>query len=233
MDQRQIGNFIAQLRKENGWTQEELGSRLGVTNKTVSRWENGNYMPSIEVLSLLSREFGVSLNELVQGRRLEEEGSFRTAAEENLTSALERPAARFWRWLDRHMLFTIIILILGLLLAAAIGLYWSYKAEHPADVLPLGSYTSDPSGRGSYLVFDQEGRFWRYRQGEDYSETGSYTWWEDTVTVTTDEGNVYQLLIKGNRLYERNSGGNFISYQRFFDYPMFINCGPDAQPLNW
>ncbi len=42
MDQRKIGRFIAALRKEKGLTQERLGERLGVTNKTVSRWENGD-----------------------------------------------------------------------------------------------------------------------------------------------------------------------------------------------
>ncbi|MBQ5322371.1 MAG: helix-turn-helix transcriptional regulator, partial [Oscillospiraceae bacterium] len=48
MDQIRTGKFISELRKETGLTQEELGRRLGVSNKTVSRWENGNYMPDIE-----------------------------------------------------------------------------------------------------------------------------------------------------------------------------------------
>ena len=44
MDLTQIGKFIAELRKEQQLTQEQLGDKLGVTNKTVSRWENGNYL---------------------------------------------------------------------------------------------------------------------------------------------------------------------------------------------
>lgn len=43
MDQIKIGKFIATLRKEKSMTQEQLGAKLGVTNKTSSRWENGNY----------------------------------------------------------------------------------------------------------------------------------------------------------------------------------------------
>ena len=70
MDQIKMGKFIAALRKEKGLTQEKLGEKLGVTNKTVSRWENGNYMPDVEMLSLLSEEFGVSINELISGERL-------------------------------------------------------------------------------------------------------------------------------------------------------------------
>ena len=88
MDQIKIGKFIAALRKEKGLTQEQLGEKLGVTNKTISRWENGNYMPDVEMLSLLSKEFGVSINELVSGERLATE-DFQKAADDNLVTALD------------------------------------------------------------------------------------------------------------------------------------------------
>ena len=70
MDQIKTGKLIAALRKEKGYTQEELGRILGVSNKTVSRWENGNYMPDIETLRLLGREFSVSIEELLDGERI-------------------------------------------------------------------------------------------------------------------------------------------------------------------
>lgn len=70
MDQIKTGKFIAALRKEANLTQEELGIKLGVSNKTVSRWENGNYMPDIETLRLLSKEFSVSMEELLDGEKL-------------------------------------------------------------------------------------------------------------------------------------------------------------------
>ena len=47
MDIKKIGKFIAVNRKAKGLTQEQLGEMLGVSNKTVSRWENGNYMPDL------------------------------------------------------------------------------------------------------------------------------------------------------------------------------------------
>ena len=75
MDPVQMGRFLALLRKEAGLTQEALGQTLGVTNKTVSRWENGNYLPDLEMLQLLGARFGVSVDELIQGRR----GSGQTA----------------------------------------------------------------------------------------------------------------------------------------------------------
>ena len=91
MDQIKTGKFIAALRKEKRMTQEQLGKKLGVTNKTVSRWENGNYMPDVEMLSLLSKEFGVSMNELISGERLTAE-EFQKAADKNLAAALDNSA---------------------------------------------------------------------------------------------------------------------------------------------
>lgn len=67
MDTLKIGKFIAKMRKEKNMTQEELAKILGVTNKTVSRWENGNYMPDLSLLKPLSEVLGVSLNELLSG----------------------------------------------------------------------------------------------------------------------------------------------------------------------
>ena len=87
MDQIKTGKFIAALRREKGLTQEQLGEKLCVTNKTISRWENGNYMPNVEMLSLLSKEFGVSINELISGDRLLAE-DFKKAADSNLVTAL-------------------------------------------------------------------------------------------------------------------------------------------------
>lgn len=87
MNQIKTGKFIAALRKEKGMTQEQLGERLCVTNKTISRWENGNYMPNVEMMSLLSKEFGVSINEIIAGERLGAE-DFKKAADDNLVTAL-------------------------------------------------------------------------------------------------------------------------------------------------
>lgn len=87
MNQINTGKFIAALRKEKGMTQEQLGERLCVTNKTISRWENGNYMPNVEMMSLLSKEFGVSINEIIAGERLGAE-DFKKAADDNLVTAL-------------------------------------------------------------------------------------------------------------------------------------------------
>ena len=124
MDQIKIGKFIAALRKDKGLTQEQLGEKLGVTNKTISRWENGNYMPDVEMLSLLSKEFGVSINELISGERLWAE-DFKKAANDNLVTALNNSTFTLKekivffkkKWLHEHI-STIVLCVV-----AWIGIY--------------------------------------------------------------------------------------------------------------
>lgn len=71
MDQEKIGRFLAQVRKERGMTQEQLGERLGVSQRTVSRWETGRNMPDISMLPVLCAELGISVAELLSGERIE------------------------------------------------------------------------------------------------------------------------------------------------------------------
>lgn len=129
MDQIKIGKFIAELRKEKGLTQEKLGEKLGVTNKTVSRWENGNYMPDIEMLSLLSEEFDVSINELISGKRLDAK-NFKKAADDNLVTALnnstftlkEKVAFFKKKWRKEHIAIIVLCALAWVGIVVSLGL---------------------------------------------------------------------------------------------------------------
>lgn len=130
MDQIKTGKFIATLRKEKDLTQEQLGEKLGVTNKTISRWENGNYMPDIEMLSLLSKEFDVSINELISGERLLLD-DFKKAADNNLVTALnnstftlkEKIAFFKKKWLREHIATIVLCIVvwIGIMLWVALN----------------------------------------------------------------------------------------------------------------
>ncbi len=93
MDTVKIGRYISKKRKEKGLTQKQLGDKLGVTNKTISRWENGNYMPDLSLLEPLSKELGISLNELLAGGDLNTEivtaEKLAEQAEKSLTDTLQ------------------------------------------------------------------------------------------------------------------------------------------------
>lgn len=71
MDQEKIGRFISELRKEKGLTQDGLAELFYVTRKSVSRWENGKTLPDVSILKDLARLFDVSLEELLDGQRIE------------------------------------------------------------------------------------------------------------------------------------------------------------------
>lgn len=85
MDMQKIGAFLATLRKEQHLTQEELSEKIGVTNKTVSRWENGNYLPPVEILQMLSKMYDVGINEILCGERLSDK-QYKENAEEAILS---------------------------------------------------------------------------------------------------------------------------------------------------
>ena len=71
MDLEKIGNFIAMLRKEKGLTQEKLGEALGVSSKTISKWERGVNAPDISLLNSLSSILEVDVEELLNGEKKE------------------------------------------------------------------------------------------------------------------------------------------------------------------
>lgn len=72
MDQKKIGSFLKELRKEKGITQEKLAEELNVTGRTVSRWETGSNMPDISLLVEISEFFDVSIPEIINGERKSE-----------------------------------------------------------------------------------------------------------------------------------------------------------------
>ena len=69
MDQKKIGAFIAQCRKEKSLTQIQLAELLDITNQAVSKWENGRGMPDVSLLQPLCDALGISLNELFSGEQ--------------------------------------------------------------------------------------------------------------------------------------------------------------------
>lgn len=83
MDQIRIGKFIAQERKRKQMTQQQLADILGISNKTVSKWECGNGFPEISLVLPLCEELEISVNELLSAERLPDE-DYKKKAEENM-----------------------------------------------------------------------------------------------------------------------------------------------------
>ena len=88
MNQEKTGAFIAQLRKESNMTQVQLADELGVTNKAISKWENGNGFPEVSLLLPLCNELEITVNELLSGERVSED-DYRKKAEENMVNLVK------------------------------------------------------------------------------------------------------------------------------------------------
>ncbi len=88
MDQIKIGKFIATERKRKAYTQKQLAEILGISDKTVSKWETGNGFPEISLLLPLCNELDMDVNELLSGERLTE-ADYKRKAEENMVDLVQ------------------------------------------------------------------------------------------------------------------------------------------------
>ena len=69
MENKSIGKFISTLRKASGMTQKDLGDKLFVSDKTISRWEREESAPEISLLPAIAEVFGITVDELLHGER--------------------------------------------------------------------------------------------------------------------------------------------------------------------
>lgn len=70
MNQQKIGRFISECRKQKGLTQAQLAEALGVSDKSVSRWENGKTMPDLSIYESLCEIFGIQISELLYAQKM-------------------------------------------------------------------------------------------------------------------------------------------------------------------
>ena len=88
MDQTRSRSYISVLRKEKGLTQKALAEQIGISDKTVSKWETGNGMPDIAYLSPLCEVLDINVNELLSGEKLPSE-EYLGKAEENMKHLMQ------------------------------------------------------------------------------------------------------------------------------------------------
>ena len=110
MNQTAIGSYIAKKRREKNLTQEQLAEKLGVSNKTISKWENGKCMPDYSIIEQLCKELSVTLSELMDGEDAAED-SVRVYDDEQILDLLRRTQE-----LERQkgILYGVILIVLGI-----------------------------------------------------------------------------------------------------------------------
>lgn len=114
MNQSVVGKFIAKKRKEKNLTQEQLAEKIGVLNKTISKWETGKCMPDYSVIQDLCETLGITVSELMDGEEKESE-SIRVYDEEQILDLLRRTQELEHQ---KNMLYGIILVVMGIALLA-------------------------------------------------------------------------------------------------------------------
>ncbi len=117
MNQTAIGSYIARKRREQNLTQEQLANQLGVSNKTISKWENGKCMPDYSIIQALCEALHVSLPELMDGEDTAED-SLRVYDDAQILDLLRRTQE-----LERQkgILYGVALITLGIACSAMSG----------------------------------------------------------------------------------------------------------------
>ena len=114
MNQLVTGKFIALKRKQKNLTQEQLAEKLGVSNKTISKWETGKCMPDYSIIKSLCEELEVTVAELMDGE-MSEEKSVRIYDDEQILDLLRRTQELEKQ---KNLLYGIILIVMGIALQA-------------------------------------------------------------------------------------------------------------------
>lgn len=125
MDYSKVGDLIASLRKERGLTQKELADKLDITDRAVSKWERGLGCPDVSLLDDLSNILGVSISEILKGRRLEKE---EIASNDSVIESMIYSRESFKHKLKRYFNYSAIgiMIAVGLFVLLSILNSWYY-----------------------------------------------------------------------------------------------------------
>ena len=120
MDQIKIGRFIAERRKINNLTQAELAERLSITDRAVSKWENGRSMPDSSIMLALCKELKISVNDLLNGEVVDME-NYNEKVEKQLLEVIKQKEEADKRLLALEWvvgILSVIVLIVPIIIAA-------------------------------------------------------------------------------------------------------------------
>ena len=131
MNQMEIGRFIAACRKEKGMTQAQLASRLGISDKSISRWENGSTMPDLSLYEPLCKELDIEVSELLYAKKLSDPEKAEKG--ENSALSLFQTKAR----LETFAIFTEILIVVGIVISITLtGVLADTAAERIITLVP-------------------------------------------------------------------------------------------------
>ena len=121
MDQKKIGQFIAELRKDKGLTQEDLANKLNITKNAVSKWERGLSMMDVSLLKPVCEILGISIIELLNGEKIKDD-DINNKTEDTIKNTIEYSNKKIKNSRIKNIIATLIVIII-----LCIGVFFGYK----------------------------------------------------------------------------------------------------------
>lgn len=177
MNQQKIGRFIANLRKEKNMTQMDLANKLGITDRAISKWENGRGIPDLSLLIPLCQILNITINELLSGEKLDKK-DYQEKLEANIINTIDYTDRKIKK---TKKSFSIILLVIIIFIGIFITMFnidinrmrsnkpvlfstWGYDYAPPIDIkedemeMAIINYLMD-IGDNEYKHYENEKSF--------------------------------------------------------------------------
>ena len=170
MDFKKIGSYIAGKRKERGMTQRELAEKLGMSDKSVSKWERGICLPDVSVYTELCGILGITLNEFLAGEDIDEK-DVKEKSETNLIGFAKDSSLR-QKKLKRVIATLICVILAAVIFGAGFGIYENVIKPRNY-IYPLAENSIEMQTAGLFFNSDYVYIF-RYELKDEFSEIKIY-----------------------------------------------------------
>ena len=221
MNYDNIGEFIKEKRKEKNLTQKELASKIGVTDKAVSKWETGLGCPDVSILEILSKELDCSILELLKGREIENEVIKVTEADDYIKTSIKYGENSVKRLISKVISAIVIFTVTILFILNIINMYNQRKVYNyvsDTTMIEIGNRI-DTINKNISIIKKKQGKFakedydvivnslsrvkeeietnqyTKYRNGEILTNADLYII-DDTSFFYTDLINIFGILKK-------------------------------------
>ena len=207
MDQKKIGNLISNKRKEKNLTQQQLGNLLGVSSKTISKWETGTGLPDITFLKEISKNLDITIDELLDGK-----------VKDNNKEIIEQKV-------KKQKINIIFVLLIGIIFILIIILITNKKdnlQELPKDICTvIRTYYIDNIGKSN----DEN---YLYITIHEYQVEGTYTLKLPFIlSKDLEVGSSYEFTFKTNKNYISTTTDNLFNNSEIINLKYSNKVGLD------
>ena len=200
MNQEKIGNFIREKRNEKKMTQQELAEKIGVTDRAISKWENGRGTPDIALLIPLSKELGITVLELLNGESIKDQNNA-------VIGLIERTNKKIRVWKRfAYILLNVILFVLIIISIFGYIIPYGYENSSSKGITKLQSDSMKPKFKaGDGIVYDKiditlvkKDDLVVYYYMDSYGILANTRAMHRVIDITKDENGDISLVTKGD-----------------------------------